>query len=374
MGTVIAARTVVAGDGLLSPGAVTVEGGRVTDVSAAVPDGAEIRPGYLVPGFVDLHCHGGGGASVGDGQDAVATAARTHLGHGTTSLGVSLVSAPRDRLLSDVAALAELVQDGLVAGTHVEGPWIAPAMRGAHDPGALRPPDPDEVGRVLRAARGTLHMVTLAPELEHGLAAVRRLADAGVLAAIGHTDADHEQARAGIAAGATVATHLFNQMRPVHHREPGPVPALLADARVHVELVADGVHLHPAVVALVRQAVPPERVVLVTDAMAAAGASDGRYLLGGLEVEVERGVARLRDGGALAGSTLTMDEAFRRVVTECGFSVADAVLATSTNPARLLRRDDIGTIAAGRRADLVHLDEDLTLRQVWHGGQVVPAA
>lgn len=371
---VIAARTVVAGDGLLSPGAVTVEGGRLTVVSGEIPDHVEIKPGYLVPGFVDLHCHGGGGASVGDGQEAVATAVRTHRRHGTTTMGASLVSAPPDRLLSDVAALAELVQDGLVAGTHVEGPWIATSMRGAHDPTTLRPPDPAEVGRVLGAARGTLHMVTLAPELEHGPAAVRRFADAGVLAALGHTDADHEQARAGIEAGATVATHLFNQMRPIHHREPGPVPALLADPRVHVELVADGVHLHPAVVALVRQAVPADRIVLVTDAMSAAGAADGRYLLGGLEVDVERGVARLRDGGALAGSTLTMAEAFRRVVTDCGFAVADAVLAASTTPARLLRRDDVGVIAAGRRADLVHLDDDLRPRQVWYGGQVVPSA
>ena len=154
MSEVIAARTVVAGDDLVAPGAVTIDGRWITEVSRTVPDGVEVWPGYLVPGFVDLHCHGAGGASVDGGQQAVATAVQTHLRHGTTTMGASLVSAPPDRLLSDVAALAELVQDGVVAGTHVEGPWIAPAMRGAHDLATLRPPDPAEVGRVLRAARG----------------------------------------------------------------------------------------------------------------------------------------------------------------------------------------------------------------------------
>lgn len=372
MQQVLAASTVATGTQVLSPGAVTIADGLITAVSDVVPDGVDARDGYLVPGFVDIHSHGGGGASVvGADQEAVATFARTHRRHGTTTMGASLVSAHPESLLRDVAALAELVEEGLVAGTHLEGPWIAAQMKGAHDPTSLRSPAPDEVEAILAAARGTVHMVTLAPELEHGLDAVRRFADAGALPAIGHTDADWEQTRAAIDAGSTVATHLFNQMRPIHHRQPGPIPALMADPRMHVELIADGIHVHPAVIAMVRRAVPADRIVLVTDAMAATGQEDGQYMLGDLAVTVNDGVARLVEGGALAGSTLTMDRAFRLVVQSSGFSVADAVLAASVTPARLLGRDDIGSIGVGKAADLVALDSDLRLTQVWHKGESV---
>ena len=372
MPTLVAARTVVTGTQVLSPGVVTIDDGIVTAVSDVVPDGVDVSAGSLVPGFVDLHTHGGGGESVvGADQDAVATFARTHRAHGTTTICASLVSARPQPLLRDVAALAELVEDGLIAGTHLEGPWIAPAMKGAHDPSALRPPAPDEIDAVLRTARGTVHMVTLAPELEHGIQAVRRFVDAGVLAAVGHTAADWATTQAAIEHGSTVATHLFNQMPPIRHRDPGPVPALLADERMHVELIADGVHVHPGVIAMVRQAVPADRILLVTDAMAAAGSPDGEYLLGDLAVDVRNGVARLRDGEALAGSTLTMDSAVRFVVTECGFSLADAVRAACVTPARLLGRNDIGLIEVGRAADLVLLDSDLAVCQVWHRGETV---
>jgi N-acetylglucosamine-6-phosphate deacetylase len=370
--TVIAADTLATGTQVLTPGAVTLEDRSITDVSGVVPDHVDVRVAHLVPGFVDIHTHGGGGATVvGADQQAVATFAQTHRRHGTTTICASLVSAHPKPLLDDIAALAELVDDGLIAGTHLEGPWISPVMKGAHDPTALRPPAPDEVDAVLAAARGTVHMVTLAPELEHGMDAVRRFADAGVLAATGHTDADWRQARSAIDAGSIITTHLFNQMRPIHHREPGPVPALMADPRMHVELIADGIHVHPAVIAMVRQAVPPERIVLVTDAMAATGQADGQYLLGDLPVTVVDGVARLAEGGALAGSTLTMDAAFRLVVQRCGFSLSDAVLAASVNPARLLGRNDIGAIEVGRAADLVALDADLALTHVWHRGALV---
>lgn len=372
MPTVIAASEVVTGSHVLSPGAVHIEDGRITEVSHAIPDGTDVHPGHLVPGFVDIHAHGGGGATVvGANQDAVAAFARTHLAHGTTTIGASLVSAHPEPLLRDVSALAELVQDGIIAGTHLEGPWIAPRMKGAHDPRALRTPTSAEIESILEAARGTVHMVTLAPELDHGLDAVRRFAEAGVLAAIGHTAADWNVARAAIEHGSTVATHLFNQMAAIHHRAPGPIPALMADERMHVELIADGIHVHPAVVAMVHQAVPAHRIVLVTDAMAATGSIDGQYMLGELAVTVTEGVARLTEGGALAGSTLTMDAAVRLVVGECGFSLTEAVLAASVTPARLLRRDDIGSIEVGKAADLVLLDDDLTLRRVWQRGAVV---
>jgi N-acetylglucosamine-6-phosphate deacetylase len=357
---------------VLTPGAVTIDGATITAVHDAMPEHVDVRVAHLVPGFVDIHTHGGGGATVvGADQDAVVTFAATHRRHGTTTICASLVSAHPEPLLRDIAALAELVDDGLIGGTHLEGPWISPLMKGAHDPTALRSPSPDEVDAVLAAARGTVHMVTLAPELEHGMDAVRRFADAGVLAATGHTDADWEQTRAAIDAGSIVTTHLFNQMRPIHHREPGPMPALMTDERMHVELIADGIHVHPAVIAMVYAAVPADRIVLVTDAMAATGQADGRYLLGDLPVDVVDGVARLVEGGVLAGSTLTMDKAFALVVRECGFSLSDAVLAASVTPARLLGRTDIGSIGVGKSADLVALDADLALAQVWHKGAVV---
>lgn len=372
MPTVIAADSLVTGGQVYAPGAVTIEGSMITAVSDAVPERVDVRVAHLVPGFVDIHTHGAGGATVvGADQQAIATFAATHRRHGTTTICASLVSTHPQPLLDDVAALAELVDDGLIAGTHLEGPWISPVMKGAHDPSALRPPSPDEVDAIIAAARGTVHMVTLAPELDHGMAAVRRFADAGVLAAFGHSDADWAQTRAAIDAGSIVTTHLFNQMRPIHHRAPGPIPALLGDPRMHVELIADGIHVHPAVIALVRQSVSPERLVLVTDAMAATGQSDGEYMLGDLSVSVADGVARLTDTGALAGSTLTMDEAFRLVVTSCGFSLSDAVKAASVNPARLLGRADIGSVAVGKVADLVALDSDLAVQRVWHKGRAV---
>lgn len=372
MQTTIAADTVVTGSQTLTPGAVTIDGGTITAVSDTVPDHVDVRVAHLVPGFVDMHTHGGGGATVvGADQEALATFATTHRRHGTTTICASLVSAHPQPLLGDVAALAELVDDGLIAGTHLEGPWISPVMKGAHDPTALRAPAPAEVDAILTAARGTVHMVTLAPELDHGLDAVARFTAAGVLVAVGHTDAGWEQTRDAIDAGSVVATHLFNQMRPIHHREPGPIPALAADPRMHVELIADGIHVHPAVIALVRAAVAAERIVLVTDAMAAAGRSDGSYMLGGLPVVVTEGVARVRDSGVLAGSTLTMDAAVRLVVTQCGFTLHDAVLAACVTPARLLSRDDIGGIEVGRDADLVALDAGLAVTHVWHKGGAV---
>jgi N-acetylglucosamine-6-phosphate deacetylase len=211
-------------------------------------------------------------------------------------------------------------------------------------------------------------MVTLAAELEHAADAVATFAGEGVIAAIGHTDASYDEARAAIGAGATVATHLFNAMRPVHHREPGPIPALLEDERVTVELICDGVHLHPAIVRMAIAAAGVERVVLVTDAMEAAGVGDGDYVLGELAVRVVDGVARLVEGGAIAGSTLTMDRAFRFVV-QAGVAVQDAVRMASATPARLLGlSDQVGELRAGLDADLVVLDETLALQAVMAKG------
>ncbi|MQA61446.1 MAG: N-acetylglucosamine-6-phosphate deacetylase [Actinophytocola sp.] len=365
---------VIAGDQVLAPGWVRVSGNRVVEVGEgespttgeAVVD---LAGAWLAPGFVDIHVHGGAGASYPSGDPGEARrVAGLHLRHGTTTTLASLVTARPEQLLDAVTGLAELVADGTLAGLHLEGPFLAETRCGAHDPALVRPPDRQELAGLLRAGNGSIQQVTLAPELPGALDMIRQLTDAGVVAAAGHTDATYEQGRAAFDAGTTVVTHLFNGMRPVHHREPGLATAALEDDRVTVELINDGRHLHHAVVRSAFAHVAASRVALVTDAMAAAGAGDGEYELGGQRVLVADGVARLAGGSSIAGSTLTMDEAVRRTVAEAGVSVVDAVSAASATPARVLGLDGVGVIAAGAQADLVVLDDDLVVRRVLRGG------
>ena len=370
------AATVITGDELLQPGWLQVEGGSVTAVGAGNPPRAadvDLGEAIVVPGFVDMHVHGGGGGAFPTGeQDQAKVAVELHRRHGTTSSVASLVTASPADLLRTVAVMAELTQDGLLAGTHLEGPWLSNERPGAHEQPQLRDADPAELDRVFAAGRGTIRMVTLAPERPRGLDAVRRVVDAGAIAAVGHTDATYDQARTAIEAGATVGTHLFNAMRPVHHREPGPVIALLEDPRVTVELITDGVHLHPALYRDVASVAGPDRVALVTDAMAAAGMADGAYRLGALDVTVAGGVARITGSDTIAGSTATMDHIFRYAVAHAGLPFLDAVRAavrqTSTIPAAVLGLDDVGQLTPGRRADLVVLDGGLQLRAVMRAG------
>lgn len=373
--------TLLAGAALITPEAILPEGWVELDGSTIVALGAGAPPrpadvhldgGYLSPGFIDIHSHGGGGATVvGAEPDAVARFAQVHRQHGTTTIVASLVSAHHESLAHDVAVLAELTEQGVIAGTHLEGPWIALQYKGAHDPGTLRDPDPDEIDRLIAIGRGTIRMVTLAPEYPHGLDAVRRFADAGAIAAIGHTNATYDQVKAAIAAGATCSTHLFNAMRPVNHREPGPIVALTEDERVTNELILDGVHVHPAAAAFGTRAAQG-RIVFVTDAMNAAAGEDGEYMLGDLPVLVVDGVARLVDGGAIAGSTLTLDSAVRFAVQQVGLSPIEAFGAATATPARMLGLWDRGRLEVGTRADLCHLDDGLELTAVWAGGVLVP--
>lgn len=361
--TVLSADVVVARDGLLEPGWVRVDGGRITGVGAGEPEHADRHAHLIVPGFVDMHCHGGGGASFDSADPAeCARAAAHHRERGTTTLVASLVSAAPDVLERRASVLAELADDGVVAGVHYEGPFLSEARKGAHDPALLRPPEPALVERLLKIRH--VRMMTLAPELDGGLDAVRRVRDAGALPAVGHTDATYAVARAAVRAGARVATHLFNGMRPLHHREPGPILALLEAPDVVLELIGDGVHLHPAIVAHVARTAGAARAALVTDAMSAAGMADGAYRLGGLEVEVRDGVARLAGSGSIAGSTATAAAVFRHAVRDAGVALDEAVRLASTTPAAVLGLADRGAIAPGLRADLLLLDEDLSVREV----------
>ncbi|MFF0389156.1 N-acetylglucosamine-6-phosphate deacetylase [Kitasatospora sp. NPDC004615] len=360
-------RTALAGARLVVPGGV-IEGGRLTVEGPRIADlGGERAPGDLdltgytvVPGFVDLHVHGGGGASYASGvAEEALTAARTHLEHGTTTTMASTVTGEIDEVCRQAAVLSELVEDGVLAGIHFEGPFISHNRCGAHRPDLLRDPDPALVRKLADAARGHAKMFTLAPELPGGLESVRMLADRGIIAAVGHTDSDYAVTLEAIDAGATVATHLFNAMPGIQHRAPGPIVALLEDERVTVELINDGIHLHPSVLELAYGTAGAERVALITDAMGAAGMGDGMYPLGPLQVRVENGVARLVEGGSIAGSTLTLDVAFRRAVTVLGLSLDQAVTSLSTVPARLMGlADTLGSLEAGKNADLVVLDSD----------------
>ena len=283
----------------------------------------------------------------------------------------SLVSAQPDDLFRQVRELREHVEEGLVLGIHLEGPWLSPQRCGAHEPSALRHPDLRELQSLFDAGAGTIRMVTIAPELPGATEAIRRIADEGALAALGHTDATYEQALAGIEAGALVATHLFNAMRPVHHREPGPVIALMESPHMLVEMITDGTHLHPALYRSVSEQVGADRVALITDAMAAAGMPDGNYTLGALPVEVVGGTARIAGTDTIAGSTATMDQVFRFAVENSGLPRDEALLQgvrqSSINPGQALGLDYAG-VAPGGRADLVALDDDLCVTRVLYRG------
>ncbi|RKT76876.1 N-acetylglucosamine 6-phosphate deacetylase [Terracoccus luteus] len=381
----------VVGDVVVPDALVVLEGERVVEVRRletargadgspdedAVTAAAERVRGTIVPGCVDLHCHGGGGTAFTDlDAGAAAAAARHQHGRGSTSLLASLVTLAPDDLLRGVEVLADLADDGLVDGIHLEGPWLAEARCGAHDPALLRDADRSEVARLLEAGRGHVRQVTVAPERRHGLELVRWLVEGGVHAAIGHTTATYAQASEAVAAGAELATHLFNGMDPWHHREPGTVPAALAAAargELVVELVADGTHLADETVAAVVQLVGVGRVAFVSDAMAAAGVGDGRYVLGGLDVVVDGGVARLAAGpdgapGAIAGGTGHVAELVARAVSH-GLTLPDAVACGSRTPAALLGLPDRGTLAQGSRADLLVLDDDHRVTRVMRRGR-----
>ncbi|WP_410814553.1 N-acetylglucosamine-6-phosphate deacetylase [Micromonospora sp. 067-2] len=360
---------VVTPTGVIRQGCVEWDGDRIT----AVAEYPSVRDGHwILPGFVDMHTHGGGGHTFTTGDaDAARAAAAFHLGHGTTTLLASLVSAPFPLMRAATGAFAPLVEEGVLAGIHFEGPYLSAARCGAQNPEFLRDPSTDELAELIELGGGAVRMVTLAPERDGALEAIKLLTAQRVVAAVGHTDATYDQTRAAVAAGASVGTHLFNGMRPVHHREPGPVVALLDAPTVICELVADGVHLHDGTLTFATATAGPDRAALITDAMAAAGMPDGEYELGGQAVTVADGVARLARDGAIAGSTLTMDAALRHAV-DAGIPIADATRMVATTPARAIGLGDrVGALQVGLRADLVVLDEEFTVVRVLRRGSWV---
>ena len=374
----LAVETLLTGRELLWPGWIEISNVIVAAVGAGVaphPPDCDLGAVTVVPGFVDTHVHGGGGANFSTASAVdTSTAVALHRRHGTTTLVASLVTASPDELLREVTGLADDVHAGLLAGIHLEGPWLSTKRCGAHQPSLMRDPDPTEVDRVLDAAGGAIRMVTLAPERDGAVAAIERFVDRGVVAAVGHTEATYAQTRMAIAAGATVGTHLFNAMRPIHTREPGPVIALVEDPRVTVEMITDGVHVDPALYRHVASSAGDDRVSLITDAMAATGMPDGVYHLGPVEVDVVDGVARVAGTDTIAGSTATMDRVFRFAVTHCGLPRDEALMLgvrqASINPARALGLPCAGLVP-GASADLVVLDADLAVAGVLHHGSWV---
>ncbi|MFF1574579.1 N-acetylglucosamine-6-phosphate deacetylase [Leifsonia sp. NPDC058292] len=324
---------------------------------------------WLTPGFVDLHCHGGGGHPFDDGPEQMLEGLATHRSHGTTRSLVSHVANPLASLRESLSIVADLAaSDPLVLGSHLEGPFLAPERRGAHDATFLRDPGPEMVEELLGAARGTMRVATIAPELPNALETIGVLIEAGVTVSVGHTSADYEQTVRAFEVGARMLTHAFNAMNGIHHRAPGPVVAAFDNPDVTLELILDGLHVHPKVADMMFGSAAG-RVALVTDAMAAAGAHDGDYRLGSLNVTVRNGLAVLSGTSTIAGSTLTQDVALRNAITLVGLDPVRAVEAVTLTPARALGEDHrLGRLHAGYAADAVILDHDWTVRRVFADG------
>ena len=391
-GRLLTGGRVVTPGGVLNPGWIRTAGSVIDAVGPGEPAehessglaSADLGGQWVLPGFVDMHVHGGGGTSFTEGTAGDARhAAGFHRRNGSTTILASLVTAPLAALEARAAMLAGLAREGVIAGVHLEGPFLAAARCGAQDPRHMIAPDVAAFDRLLATAAGWLRVITLAPELPGATDLITAAAQAGVIAAVGHTDATADVTSAAVDAGASHATHLFNGMRPLHHREPGPVGALLDRDEVSCEVIADGVHLHDTAIRLVARAAGPGRLILITDAMAAAGMPDGRYRLGSMWVDVAGGVARLAAGagpgagagprvfGAIAGSTATMASVVRHAVV-AGLPVTDAAAAASTNPARVLGlANRTGALCPGLDADLVVCDETFALRAVMRRGEWV---
>lgn len=374
---VLQAGSLLLPEGAVGPGFVEVEGEHIARVEEGVHPSPHLRcsDSAAVPGFVDLQVNGAAGCDFLQPTEAGLAAAHAYLlSTGTVAYIPTLISAPEDRLRTALEFFAERMAAGTrpdtprILGVHLEGPFLSPGRSGAHRPAHLRPPSVEWIGRLVEDFRGLIRVVTLAPELDGSLEVIRYLASEGIIAAVGHTNGTFAEATAAFDAGARLATHLFNAMPPYHHREPGVVGAALADSRVTCSVVADLVHVHATVLAQVAALKGWERTLLVTDAIAAAGAPPGRVTLGDQAVTVTDRAPRLA-GGTLAGSILRMDRAVKNMAGAIGAWDQVARMA-STTPARLLGLEQ-GELRAGLRADLVILSRDKSVSAVVVGGRVV---
>lgn len=334
----------------------------------------------LTPGYLDIHAHGGWGVAFDDGAEAISIARACHMTHGATRQILSLITNPLDVMARNIRVVREAMDTRPdILGSHLEGPFLALARKGAHNPDCLCDPVQESVRTLLNAADGSMRQITIAPERAHGVEAIRMLRASGVVPAIGHCDADYAMACKAINAGAGLMTHMFNAMNGLHHREPGPIPAVVEDRRVTIELIADGFHVQDPMLRLAFE-LAPHRIALVTDAMAATGCPDGHYKLGALDVNVVDGHARLVSNNAIAGSTLVLEEAVAHAINRLGISPQDAVEAATLTPAKAfgfhmpnpITKAPLGLVAPGFAADLLLSDpQTWHVERVWCAGRIM---
>ncbi|WP_379159380.1 N-acetylglucosamine-6-phosphate deacetylase [Paenibacillus sp. sgz5001063] len=336
----------------------------------------EVPDGLLIPGFVDVHVHGGAGFDfMYADAESLEIITRFHASQGTTTMLATTMTADKkdiDRALSEVHAFRSVPMPfAQLAGVHLEGPFISPKWSGAQNPDHIVPANIEWMEQWEASYPGLIRQVTLAPEGEGALAAITWLRRHGITAALGHTNATFEEVIAAADAGLNQAVHMFNAMTPLHHRKPGAAGAIMFDPRIRAEIIADGIHVHPAAIAVLSRLKNEGNLLLITDSMSATGLSDGEYTIGDLPVLVRDGVARLKENPeALAGSTLTMIRGFRYLVEEVGLTLEEASRAASLTPAEAIgMQRTIGTLEAGKRGDILLLDDALNLRGVWIKGR-----
>jgi len=372
----------------IDDGYIVVRGGYIEEVGSEplgrlYGDSIDLRGYIALPGFIDTHIHGVGGVDVTEnpGPDKVLEMSRLLPRYGVTAFIPTSVSAPREALVEFCSSVGEAISSwseengSRILGAHLEGPYINPGYAGAHDPRYIREPDPSEVLECIEASKGSLRQVTLAPEVRGAERIVSMARDKGFVVSAGHTGASYEEGLRAFSMGVSKVTHIFNAMTRFHHREPGIGVAALQSGGVYIEVIPDLVHLHRAVVKMIVDLAGPERVVLVSDSISAAGMPDGVYSLGGKRVVVEGGVCRLADSGAIAGSAITLDTGLRNIVS-LGYPLDKASIMASTSPAKsvgALESHGIGLVGPGYRADIVVLDTSLRVVRTYIGGVEVYA-
>lgn len=376
---------VVTLQGVIENGCIRVEEGQIVfvgtqadapaaDLAAWQAESIDAQGGWVVPGFIDVHVHGGYGSDfMESNQEVLDRITKFHLSQGTTTIMATTMTQSHDaieRVLSEVHNYqSKPMPYAQVHGVHLEGPFVNPKYKGAQNPAFMVDPRIDWLEDWERKYPGVMRQLSLAPERQNAIETIRWCREHGINVAAAHTDATYEQIEAAVEAGLNQAVHTFNAMTPVHHRNPGTAGAVLSDDRIAAELIADTIHVHPAVMKILVKCKTNHNLILITDAMSAAGLGDGEYDLGGLAVVVKNNEAHLKQGHSLAGSLLTMIDAFRNIIQKVGVSVPDASVLASYNAAKQLGIDNrTGSIAAGLQADLLLIDQELNLQKVWVKG------
>ncbi|GAB6991490.1 N-acetylglucosamine-6-phosphate deacetylase [Paenibacillus pini] len=378
---------VVTPKGIVEDGAVVIQGGTIVYASEAqsLPQRwketiseSKKTDGYIVPGFIDVHVHGGNGHDFMDSDKQVLdTITAFHCSQGTTTMLATTMTAPKAAIDHVLEAVHEYMQTDMpyatLGGVHLEGPFISPKWPGAQNPEHIVLPSVEWLEAWEAKYPGLIRQVTLAPEREGALNAIAWMSAHGINASLGHTDATYEEVEAAVEAGLRQGVHTFNAMTPLHHRKPGTAGAVLSDSRINAEIIADGIHVHPACISILAKLKTDDNLLLITDAMSAAGLGDGDYTLGDLPVEVHDGVATLKgSSGSLAGSTLTMIKGFRYLMDSVGLSVEEASRVASYNPAKRLGIESFtGTLETGKQADVLLLDASFDIQGVWVKGRLV---